>query len=305
MSREVSDLFLKLHALNYYAVVPQSSDKALRHRWGIDMDATSWTLYSNGSRPIPSTVLRSLVVAAVDHLPGKPPGLLDEAEGQLLEMAFPSFWQRLDAQISAATSGPSLARSRIRTWAALRTFLADNRNAVDAAASEILPPAGAERWVDPMHSLDVATPRLVLPANGRFTLTLPAMSEGAYLLWLYEVRDLGARVAEEGPPPLELIRWASSPMSVEAITQAGSHAIVLRNIGVSADKGDFILRAIASPAERPARFDPDAASGPRRVDFPGTATFLQRLRRELAGQKSEPFDSAGRIVIASLVYTVR
>lgn len=303
-SYEIADLFLKLDALNYYSVAPQSSDKALRHRWGLDTNPATWTLYGNGERRIPEDVLRKLTAAAVKHLPGQPEPLNADVDGvPLLNAPFPEFWRILDATVAGMAGGTALANARRRTWEALRGFLAGNDST--AAVSDIRLPADAERWIDALTSPDVQASRPVLPARGSFTLILPALVKGPHLLWLYEVRDLGERVTKGGPPGIELLRWARSPMAVDALVTNAGFAITLHGIRIGEEADDFILRAIAMPVEQPARFDPNAAAGPRRMGFPETAKILQRLRRELAGRNANAVEPAQLITVASLNYSVR
>jgi hypothetical protein len=310
MSDEVADLFLKLDTLNDYASRPANSAKEMRRKWDVTASASAWTLYRNGDRRMPEGMLRDLTAAALRQLPGGALAVLDsDSDASPLHLPFPEFWRRIDATAAAAASEEELARARLRTWQRVRAALLVPGNGPPApggaSARDIEGPENGERWIDLATSPDVRDHGLVLPANGSFTLSLPACGAGPHWLWIFEMRDLGRSIVRDGPPGTDLVRWARSPMTVAAEGSGPEARIELRRVQVSNECGHYIAVVISAPVGTEVRFDPQTGGEPRERSFSDTVRMMRILRTIIAGHRHDGEPRAGSIAANFLRYAVR
>ena len=307
MSRFVPDLFLKIDTLFAYSLDQKvGTDVALRKLWGLRLSAADWTRYRFGERGVDDAVLRDILTGALGRLPKAAAGLAADSGGEPLCLSFPSFWRALDEAVRPGFTAEQMRLARARTrdllWALL---VGEGQPALygqGAAAVDIRGPENAERWVG-LDTGRVGQERL--PAGGSFTLIIPTAAAGSHRLWLYELRNPGDRLLEEGPAAVgDFLQWISSPRLADAQAGANGPTISLPAFKVGPERGQFILRAIALPAEIPASFDLEGCrAGPRKLDFAATALAMQKLRKAVEAGLRRP-STAPPYAIAHFHYFV-
>lgn len=312
----IPDLDLKIGLIRDLCALDRLSDKVLLRESDLDRRPDWLTKVMRGEQSIGRAELEAICDA---HEAALRRAARVRAGDRLLSPAdfgrpFEAFWAGLDEALAAQAEAAQLQRLRRKAADFVFTTLSvkgvkrsEQGKAAEAVQlvariSEVKPPADLdqERFFDASESPD-GIPDGEVYAGGSFTLTFPVREPGRHHLWLFGLRAFIEDVAEGGlSRDAELVRW--SPRRLDAQSQTdddGRDQIRLREVRAAPAPGEFLLRAVAIPAD----LDLEALRlGPEKTTPHGVGDTWRFMRAVESARR--PGKGGDRISLAACRYRI-